>query len=90
MDDGAAIIGPVVKRLVERPGKTTGRSSVENRWLLKQVILLRVVLLGWCRVEITLVGALHKGQRIERHRSASEAHPVFHFFFAPSEQDADA
>ena len=58
--------------------------------MLKQVILLRVVLLGWCRVEITLVGALHKGQRIERHRSASEVYPVLHLFPAPSEQDADA
>ena len=47
------------------------------------------MLSGWWRVDTTLVGALQRGQRIQRHRSASTVHPVLHLLAAPSEQDAN-
>ena len=61
MSYGTAIIGPTIKRLVERPGKTACCSIVLKRCRLKHSYRLLTVLLGCVRVDTTDAGALHCG-----------------------------
>ena len=57
----AAIIGPTIKRLVERPRKTACCSIVLKRCRLKHSYRLLTVLLGCVRVDTTDAGAWHCG-----------------------------
>ena len=57
----ATIIGSVIKRLVERPGKTACCSVVLKRCRLKHSYRLLTVLLGCARVDTTDAGTLHCG-----------------------------
>lgn len=61
MSYGAAIIGPTIKRLVERPGKNACCSIVLKRCRLKHSYRLLTVLLGCVRVDTTDAGAWHCG-----------------------------
>ena len=85
----AAIIGSVIKRLVERPGKTACCSIVLNLCSLKHLYLLQVRLSGRCRVSSTPAGALQRGHCIQRHHGASTVPPVPHLILAAGNENAN-